>query len=262
MQDPLTKVDTWPDNVLIPSLRLVSLLTTEMEMSGMTKRALIHLADSGLLMQTVQMYLEKDGLPEGAAMLEGMLEYAPKNVAWAEAARSSDFADVHRHSLVAMWAIVVSAVEETAVFALIGDVNAVAGLKRIGARAPKETESPNRAEARQLLRRAEGKLPSTTSGWSNRKETIFTALGFSLSLDPTHCRIIEEVNAVRNCLLHRDGRIDDDAVTKAPGLAQYLGRTFEIREAYYLEAFDAFSHIAVALSKSAARYIRERSTSK
>lgn len=257
MANPEKRSDAWPSNVLTPCFDLVHNLADQVRMSGMTKRAIIIFENSGVMIQALKFYTGRDGYPEAKTIFEELLAGAPDNAAWAGDQRAADFAILHSHSLVAMWSYLESAIEEVGVRVVVGDVDAVRSIGMLGVVAPKGMgQPPTEEHARKLLRKAEDTLKD--SSWAGRVVALWSAMGLDLAIDRAQQAMLDEVNELRNCLLHRAGVVDARAVEKAPGLAPALGKAFSVSEMYHLRAYGAFSRAAVAMTTSVTRYIRPR----
>jgi hypothetical protein len=90
---------------------------------------------------------------------------------------------------------------------------------------------PNRQECTEAewAKKIEKKLKDLPKFHEVRNSTVrkhafmFEVLGAQFMLDPQYWNSIDEIDSLRNVLLHNNGVVDDLAKTKAPRLSKYIG---------------------------------------
>ena len=137
---------------------------------------------------------------------------------------TSDFEAFVYPYLVGSWSVVEAAIEDLALLIVkeepqVRDSSVVQKLK---AQLPGADEN------------AEEFLMAVTSRMQQKHQVVgsvvkshaafLAALGVPFQYNEQHAGLIEEINQVRNCILHRQGQIDSKAVKVAPRLAKYLGK--------------------------------------
>jgi hypothetical protein len=67
------------------------------------------------------------------------------------------------------------------------------------------------------------------------QKEILAVFGVLLVYVDAKANKVEEINQIRNCILHRNGVIDKKAVTASPRLALYLDKRIPITDPIFIE---------------------------
>lgn len=127
-------------------------------------------------------------------------------------------------SLVGAWAIIEAAFDDLMLAVLINDPNVEVKLSLAGIKTSSNQIIGSMDWAEDTYRRIERKAKGGANGLAVEiHRTCFGALGIKLLYPTDRSRVIEELNQVRNCILHGQGTIDKKAATISPRLAQYVG---------------------------------------
>ncbi len=127
-------------------------------------------------------------------------------------------------SLVGAWAIIEAAFDDLMLAVLVNDRNADAKLSIAGIKTSSNQTVASMDWAEDVYRRIERKAKGSSNGLVVEiHRTCFGALGIELLYPADRSSVIEELNQVRNCILHGQGTIDRKAAAISPRLAQYVG---------------------------------------
>lgn len=126
--------------------------------------------------------------------------------------------------LVGAWAIVEASFDDLILNVLKSDSKAIEKLSAAGIKITTSQPAGTDEWAEELYRRIENKAKTTSKGYVVEiHRACFSTLGIPLEYPTDRSRAIEELNQVRNCILHHQGIIDNKAAAISPRLAQYLG---------------------------------------
>jgi hypothetical protein len=182
--------------------------------------------------------------------IEQLLTDSPINEAAARRERESDFETVHRHSIIAMWSTMEFTFEDIVIEVICNDPTALSQIRSAGVDLPRKLSQPlTELDARRVYRNAEYSLRRSLS-LSASICKILSALGIPFVVAPNVLSFTDEVNAVRNCLLHRGGLIDDQSIRSAPSLTTMKGQRFVVTEEYHKKVFETLSAITKACLQS------------
>jgi hypothetical protein len=170
---------------------------------------------------------------------------------WAKELRESDYAILNAHSLVAIWGALETCVEDTVVSILLNWPTALAGLDAIGVRSDLSQLADDK-EVHALYSKIEHKL-SVRGDIVETYSAVFRHFDLDASVPKETAAVLLEANALRNCLLHRQGYIDSRAVRNAPSLHGRDGEKVRISSVDYLRYHKAISDWTVALLTSAVK---------
>jgi hypothetical protein len=147
--------------------------------------------------------------------------------------------------LVAIWAALESCIEETAVLILMNDATMRARMIDDAKKSGRIDQTLSDEDScRNLVRLWEFAQPKAPSA-GLRFERLLSFFGLGAALDPALDAQLADINAIRNCLMHRRGIIDERAVREAPSLAAH--KPIVIKRADYLRHHQAVSTYTVAL---------------
>jgi|WetSurMetagenome_2_1015567.scaffolds.fasta_scaffold07685_10 hypothetical protein len=163
----------------------------------------------------------------------------------------SNFHSINAHGLIGLWCALETAVEDTIVLILIKDLGAIDSLVNAGYKVkPKFAPNMSEYDARNLYSNLENQSrQSLTVGEGYCK--LLSVFGLNIELSNKETEILAEINAVRNCILHRGGLIDDKAIRDSKRLIKFHNKELNITNELYMEYYDTVSKFAYRLLTSA-----------
>jgi hypothetical protein len=233
---PSSKDFNW---IIGPVGQAIGFVAEETKITGTLHRGLIVLKGQEVFLRLARERFQAAGAADALAGVDQLLASAPILSQWATELQQGDFSMINKHSLIAIWGAVEVAVEDTVVLVLSKEPTALAKVSSTGIDTSKFAPGPvSEDDARRLFARLERKLRENLKvGDAYIKllglfDISFSCSGHTLSK-------LEEINSVRNCLLHRGGIIDDRAAQSVGALRPFLGQQIPITQARYLEYYDA-----------------------
>jgi hypothetical protein len=161
--------------------------------------------------------------------------------------READFASIHAHSFIATWSAVEACIEDTIVLILMNDSNASNLLNSAGIRSTQSQSGTfNENDSRINYRRIEAHFRRNVDVGVGYRNMLYH-FGIQFDCEQNTYEKMAEMNAIRNCILHRGGIIDDKAVEHAPALCPYIGQRFNISQASYLVYYDALKTFLISM---------------
>lgn len=242
--------------VIAPAGRCVTYIGEETKTAAVVQRALAALAGQEPLARAALRGVSDS--PQAATALLELLAQQPELRRFAQEIINSDFHSVNAHGLVGIWVAVEVAVEDTVVLVLLKDPEAKEAVTAAGVRLP--VLPPNGMDeptARRIYSRFE-RVARADRTVASAYCYMLGKLGFTLQLEAPVVSTLDEMNYIRNCILHRGGIIDDRAGAEAPQVALREGDAISVTSHGYLRYFDAAAGFADALLRAtlASRYIR------
>lgn len=227
----------------------------ETKTGGLLKRALTHLEGGRALFRNVLLIAQRSGMRTGLEAATRLYAESPLNEQWAKELRESDYASVNAHALIAIWGALETCVEDTIISILINWPDAGS----ITAEPPLQVDLPllgTHEDAQRLYRRIENKL-RVAGDIVATYDAVLKHFSLETPVSNANAEVLREANAVRNCLLHRGGRVDARAKREAPTLSPVEGQLIRVSSESYLRYHDAIAAWLVALSSSivASRYL-------
>ncbi len=104
------------------------------------------------------------------------------------------------------------------------------------------------ADVRRFVKKWETKEPAEPI--AIRWIDMLTRCGVRVRHEPHSDEIVNEINEVRNCILHRHGIIDTKAVAKASTLGPLLGQAIAIDSPQYMAYFDGLAGFVARVSSA------------
>lgn len=235
-------IDNW---LLGPIGQCVKYLSDEMVYAGLVRRGLTTMTGMQSFLDLVQKQSVKFGVDTKA--LNVMTQEYRQWESTASEHVLDGFSTVHRHSLVGLWCVVETTVEDSVLLILERSPVAEELLVKAGYRikpSPISTLKPY--QFRRLYSALEHQARedrSVAEAWVH----LLSALDVVINLDPASIEALDEANELRNCILHRGGVIDDRAAEKAPQLKSLVGQKIEIDEQQYVRYYDALGVFSTAM---------------
>ncbi|MFH0998978.1 MAG: hypothetical protein V1844_26320 [Pseudomonadota bacterium] len=242
--------------IIAPIGNCIKFIIEEIALASLIQRSMAALKGAGPLLSLAREQLLK--AKKQVAHINSLLAEQPYLDKSANDLIDSDFDSVNSHSLIGMWGAIEIAVEDTIVLILMKDESAVDvlimnNIKTIDLIKGAISEVDGRRLFSKLERSIRSKLP-VGKAYSKMLE-IF---GLNINCSLNTLEKLNEVNSVRNCLLHRGGFLDEKAIKECPLLKPYTGRKFIVSRKLYLEYYEAIEDFAKSFVHAAAKskYVR------
>jgi hypothetical protein len=195
----------------------------------------------------------RSGDREGAAAARRLAESAPFDEEMARDLRVSDYAALNAHSLIAIWGALETSVEDTVVDILVQRPDSGALIDALGIKRTVLAQ-PDDDQARFLYIKVERKL-HVPADVVETNLAILRHFGLDLTIDSATAMTLREAGAVRNCLVHRGGRIDSRAAREAPSLTPRIGMDGAVTSDSFLRYHTAVGAWAMALMRAGSESI-------
>lgn len=177
---------------------------------------------------------------------------------WLEELAEDDFALVNAHALVALWSGIETCVENIVVIALVNDQSIVEAAKA-EVKVLKGPGIPGEPEARAAFRSLERKARQKEQGVLRAYDWLLELVGVPRDPGSDLSLAFDEINAVRNCILHLAGTADQRTVDAAPRLELNVGAEVRISREQLDFYYDVMGTFTVELSRGATRSRHVRS---
>jgi len=242
--------------IIDPVIRCVEFVAEEAKIGGLLQRALTHIEMGRPLLELAAQRFVEAGQLQALEGLKRLLAEAPFQEEWARDLRSSGYSPLNAHGLVAIWGALEVCIEDTVVGILANDPASLERTEAMGVKVirNRSSDSVTEEEIRNVYRRLERQKAVR----DNVVETYEAVLGFfGLSATcPPYSATLLEANALRNCIVHRGGLVDQKAASQAPILQSHVGRKYLVSNADFMRYHEAVSAWVVALTGSvcASRY--------
>lgn len=215
MSNNVEPVNEW---ILGPASRAFQLVTDEIRLAALTERAtysLVHLPNLLSFIKTQS----RHSIIQKLKPLERLLKTSQGDATFAKQEVESDFSRLHIHSLISIWSFIEACLEDSSV-ALIRKCDKTA-LDPQSILASQVERLPLGDE--QSARKLQKKLFNTIkkqyeSNYISTNEIYFKEFGINLENDSKLLTTMQEINSLRNCLLHRSMIIDEYALSISPEL--------------------------------------------
>jgi len=234
--------------LLGPADRLVRLSVENMKLGITLQSAVIAVAKQGVLIQTARQYVIEDGGP--GEPFDAMLERQQLLGPWAQEVVDADFHPLHVNTLVAIWAEVEVAIEDTIVLLLLRSRETLELVEAAGhdLRA-KLTTSPTEKTARRAFKRFENQVREVLDAGPALVEMLNRS-GLRVKVSEEVQETLTEINEVRNCILHRGGVADERFAESAPNLGLQPGEPVRLTTERMMHYLGATKELAVGLVQS------------
>jgi hypothetical protein len=232
-------------SVLDPATNCIIYLVEEVKIQSTLMRAVGAIKGLPALLELARAHAQ---LPPGVdradfdSKLKTLIAETP--TIFAAEIEQSDYAVLHAHSLVGMWSAVEVCMEDTLTNAMLHDAGARAAVATAHSKVVLGAVAST-SDVKRAVRKWERLEP--TKSIAGRWISMLGVLGVILQRDPVMEADVDEANAVRNCLLHRHGIVDTQAIDAAPSLAPLLNKKLAISKIDYLRYYDALGKFITRL---------------
>lgn len=248
--------------IISPITRCIMAVGNTEQMSGLLQRAVIALADQKPMAQRLEGLLRGLG---ASHLLKSVEENARPN--WSDKAAElleNELHEVHVPMIIALWASLEVAVEDTATLILLNDTQALADVVQAGVKVPSKCSLPlDDFNARRVFNRLEQFSRKTRNIAQGYAHALYV-LGVPSTIESTVFATLAELNYVRNCILHRGGIVDSRVTLEAPSSGLAVGNEIRVRQEQFSRYYKAVGSFATEILKGTidsrhARY-KEQST--
>jgi hypothetical protein len=224
--------------VIGPVTRAIAYVGAETMIAGTLLRSLTVLEGHEVFLRLAREKFAEAGAEEGLPKIDELLAQAPALSRGAAELRENDYSVVNGHSMVGIWSAIEVAVEDTVVLILSKEASALSMVVNAGVKTASFEPGPvSEEDARRLFSRLE-RQPHGDLKIGEFYVHLLGIFGIRLNCSRHTLSKLEEINNVRNSILHRGGIIDDRAA-QSGSLRPFLGKQFPVTQARYLEYFDA-----------------------
>lgn len=225
-----------------------------MVLAGVLKTALITQSGFHMFAQIADASLKAQG--KNIDGMDLLIQKSEEMAPFAKEHMKTGFHIVHAHALINMWAATSTSIDETIAACLLhDDAAATAGYDLLGTKLTKrgpigEEEAIFMASK---ISRAALKTKVAEQGYVE----LFGALDIHIRTDRRDFSGLEECRCVRNCLVHKNGVLDQYCATRVPSLAPLVGTDVVIDLSRGLRYCDAMNHFIVEFADAVAhsRYL-------
>lgn len=215
MDNKVEPVNEW---ILGPASRAFQLVIEEIRLAALTERAtysLVHLPNLLGFIKTQS----RHSIFQKFKPLERLLETSQGDATFAKQEVESDFSRLHIHSLISIWSFIEACLEDSSV-ALIRKCDKTAlDPQSILANQVERLPIGDEQSARKLQKKLFNTLKKQyESNYISTNEIFFKEFGINLENDSKLLTKMQEINSLRNCLLHRSMIIDEYALSLSPEL--------------------------------------------
>lgn len=243
--------------IIGPVTRAVMYIAEETKIAGTLQRSLAVLESHETFLQLARQQFVQVGAEEGLSAIDKLLAEAPGLSKEATELRQNDYSVVNSHSLIGMWGAVEVAVEDTVVLVLSKEASGLSAAANAGIKTAAFEPGPvSEEDARRLYSRLE-RQPRGNLRVGEFYVQLLDRFGIKFNCSRHTLSKLEEINEVRNCILHRGGIIDGRAA-QIGALRPYLGKPLPITKARYLEYYEAIGDFVKEMMNGvlASSYIR------
>lgn len=250
-------MNKWPFSLLDHAGECVEFLVEELKIATITKRAFITLENARPMLAMVAKILgEKNATPQSLLSIKQLLADSGMNEAIAKQEREREFETIHRHSIISMWSAIETAIEDIVSDVIAYDPDAFSLMEGHGLKLPRDLKKPlDDVETRRLFRNIESSLRKSCSAGPAMIEMLNMLL-VKCDVSPDVVTFLDEINAVRNSLVHRGGMVDDRLIRAVPALAPMQGQRFMATEDYHWRVFNNLSLLTSAILAGVNDYIK------
>jgi hypothetical protein len=206
-----------------PAGRAVQLVAEEIVIAGLTERATISLVQLPQLLNFIRSE-SRHGILKNYKQLEKLHAMSLGDAEFAKKEVEAGFSNLHIHGLISLWSFVETCLDDTSL-ALIKkckkeDVDREAVFFERATGLPVLGEQAAQRLRRKMFNSIKEKL---NTNYMMTFEIFFKGFGIMLNNEQARIDKMQEINSLRNCVLHRSKVVDEYAVCMPPGLLFKVG---------------------------------------
>lgn len=240
-------VHTIPDSdaynwIIAPATRCIQAVAEGAKLSGLLQRAVMALAEQEPMLNRLEALLGAMGA--GGSLGDSRPNAKSSWTQWSNELIKNDLHELHVPGVIALWASLEVAVEDTATLILLNDPQAQIDAVQAGVKLPPKCPVPaDELNARRIFARFE-QVARETRSIAQAYAHVLQTLGVSASAASEIFETLAELNYVRNCLLHRGGIVDSRVRLEAPNAGLAIGDVIHVTQQDYLRYFNAVGTFA------------------
>lgn len=236
--------------ILSPSGNLVKYIAEETIHASVLHRAIVNLSGMEFFIKIArQKYIAEGVDDKNLKFLQSQSKFLAEK---AKELIDTKFHSINSHALIGVWCALETAVEDTIILILINDSSSLEVIRNCEFKIKQNNLLSNEVsekDARKiysLLERQARQGRSVGEGYCK----LLSIFEIEVNLKPLTIKKLAEVNAVRNCILHRGGIIDDKAIDESDDLSEFYDKKLILDNNLYLKYFDAISDFSREFSSS------------
>jgi len=244
--------------VLAPVGNAIKFVAEETKLASILHRGVIVLRDHELYLKLAKKMALENSQEQIIPQIDILLKDAPGLGKEAEEISQNDFELVNRHAFISIWAAFESALEDTIFFLLAHSDRPIEDLAVFGVAYKKPSfERTDQNIASQVRRIEQAARKKHKSNIGKTYAWIFAEFDLRINQSRINEVILEEANAVRNCILHNSGVVDERAA-QVSSLSTLIGQELRVTKSKYLQYYQAVSQFLTGLLEAicSSSYIR------
>lgn len=214
--------------ILDPITSAIIYVLNEFNVNSMLKFSVLEteLGQPAIMAKAVTLYHSGD--PENIKLASKIILNAPDYEKWATELRTTDYALINAHSLVSIWGVLESCLENLVILILTNHVGALQSIVDCGVKIKQldVTQIVPENELGPLYSKIESHC-RVTHDIVKTYEAVLCVFGLTAACSE-HTEALKRANALRNCILHQGGVIDARSVMQVPELKQWLNSKYVI----------------------------------
>lgn len=254
----MNEIDSDKVKIIAPVGNAIKFLAEETKLASILHRGVIVLRDHELYLKLAKKTALENAQEQIIPQIDVLLKDAPGLGKEAEEISQNDFELVNRHAFISIWGAFEAALEDTIFFLLAHSDDPIADLAVFGVTYKKQNFDATEKNISSQVRRIE------QAARKRHKSNVGEAYAWifaEFNLPINHSRInessLEEANAIRNCILHNSGIVDERAA-QVSSLATLEGQKINVTKSKYLQYYQAVSQFLTGLLETicSSAYIR------
>ena len=255
----MNQVDKHKVKVIEPAANAITFIAEETKLAGILHRGIIVLRGHDVYLTLAKKTALEQGKAEIIPQIDVLLRDAPNLRKDAEEISQDDFEVVNRHAFVSIWAALEGAIEDTIAFLLRHSEDPISKLAGLDVKyKPSTFDDCDKNVMLQVRKIEQSARKKHGSNCGSAYRWVFSEFGIYIDESRVNEAVLEEANAVRNCILHNAGVVDSRAA-QVPSLAPLNGQKFRISKVKYLEYYDAVGNFLSGLlaAEVGSSFVRE-----
>ena len=254
----MTQVDLEKIKVIEPVSNAIKFVAEETKLAGILHRGVIVLRDHDVFLGLAKKMAVDQDRTEIIPQIDLLLRNAPNLRKDAKEISQDDFEVVNRHAFISIWAALEGAIEDTIAFLLRHSEDPIGKLASLKVNyKPSSFDDSDHNLMLQVRKIEQSARKRYKTNCGRAYSWIFSEFGVHIDKARVNEAVLEEANAVRNCILHNSGVVDDRAA-QISSLSSLDGQKVRISKAKYQEYYDAVGNfLSGLLAAESEKLIRE-----
>lgn len=235
----MSQIDTDKIRAIVPVTDAIQYVVEETRLASILHRGIIVLRGHDVYLRLAKKMALENSQKRIVPQIDLLLRDAPNLSKEADEISKNDFELVNRHAFISIWAAFESSIEDTIKFLLSHSSEPIDILDSFGIsykRPVFDTSDQSLSVQVRKIEQAARKKHELKIG--KAYSWVFSRFDVHINRLRINDGALEEGNAVRNCILHNSGIVDERA-SKVSSLSGSLNRKIKITKAKYLQYYDA-----------------------